>query len=118
MTTATTQKKKYNPYKMALGAIYRGYLESDKAEKYVITNLRVREWKGILNNFKKRQYIVDFKLGDTIETACDLGIIGFNFDNIKDEDLVKYCNGVVDHMKKELEESLQEKAEQVTSTEE
>ena len=112
--TTVTKMKKYNPYKMALGAIYRGYLESDKAEKYVITNLRVREWKGILNNFKKRQYIVDFKLGDTIQTACDLGIVGFNFDNIKDEDLVKYCKGVVDNMKKELEESLKAQAEAVT----
>jgi hypothetical protein len=64
------------------GQIYRGYLESKKAKKFKITNINVRRWNKILGWLKKNEYIVDFKLGDTIETACDLEVQGFDGDNL------------------------------------
>lgn len=64
------------------GQIYRGYLESDKATKFKITNINVRRWGKILGWLKKNEYIVDFKLGDTIETACELQVEGFDGDNL------------------------------------
>ena len=111
-TTATAQNnnngKKFAVFKYAYGQIYSGYLKSGKAEKFVITNIHVREWKGILNYFKRNEYIVDFMLGDTIETACDLGIVGFNEGNIP---YVKYAEGVRKNVEKEMAEGL--KAEEV-----
>ena len=64
------------------GQIYRGYLESDKATKFKITNINVRRWGKILGWLKRNEYIVDFKLGDTIETACELQVEGFDGDNL------------------------------------
>lgn len=64
------------------GQIYRGYLESEKATKFKITNINVRRWGKILGWLKKNEYIVDFKLGDTIETACELQVEGFDGDNL------------------------------------
>ena len=100
-TEQTQQKKKYDKFKLCYGAIYRGFLENQGAEKFVITNLRVREWLGPLSYFKKKQYIVDFKLGDSIETACDLGIVGFNLDNVDDEQYINYGKGVKKNFEKE-----------------
>ena len=77
MTTAQqTNNRKFDVFKYAYGQMYRGFLESGKADKFVITNLHVREWKGILSYFKKKEYIVDFKLGETVDTACDLMVEG------------------------------------------
>lgn len=64
------------------GQIYRGYLESEKATKFKITNINVRRWGKILGWLKKNEYIVDFKLGDTIETACQLEVEGFDGNNL------------------------------------
>jgi len=64
------------------GQIYRGYLESEKATKFKITNINVRRWGKILGWLKKNEYIVDFKLGDTIQTACELEVEGFDGDNL------------------------------------
>lgn len=64
------------------GQIYRGYLESKKAKKFKITNINVRRWNKILGWLKKNEYIVDFKLGDTIETACELEVEGFDGKNL------------------------------------
>ena len=108
-TEQTTQQaqnnngKKFDVFKYAYGQIYSGYLKSGKAEKFVITNLHVREWKGILNYFKRNEYIVDFVLGDTIETACELGIIGLNEENIP---YPKYAEGVRKNVEKEMAEGL------------
>lgn len=105
MTTETTQQnngKKFDVFKYAYGQIYSGFIKSGKANKFVITNIHVREWKGILNYFKKNEYIVDFKLGDTLETACDLGIIGLNEENIP---YPKYAEGVRKNVEKELAEA-------------
>jgi len=116
MTTETTQNnnngKKFDVFKYAYGQIFRGYLESGKAHKFVITNIHVREWKGILSYFKKKEYIVDFKLGETLETACDLGIIGLNEENIP---YPKYAEGVRKNMEKEQAETkmLEEEVEKV-----
>ena len=46
---------------------------------------------------------MDFKLGDTVDTACDLGIIGFNLDNVDEEQYLKYGNGVLNNFNKEME---------------
>lgn len=47
-TMATQQQeRKFDVFKYAYGQIYRGFLESGKASKFVITNIHVREWKGI-----------------------------------------------------------------------
>lgn len=101
-TMATQQQeRKFDVFKYAYGQIYRGFLESGKASKFVITNIHVREWKGILNYFKKKEYIVDFKLGETLETACDLGIEGLNEENIP---YPKYAEGVKNNLEKELAE--------------
>jgi hypothetical protein len=81
--------------------MYRGFLESGKADKFVITNLHVREWKGILSYFKKKEYIVDFKLGETVDTACDLMVAGLNEENIP---YPKYAEGVRNNLAKELAE--------------
>ena len=64
------------------GQIYRGYLESNKGTKFKITNINARRWGKILGWLKKEKYIVDFKLGDTIETACELEVEGFDGDNL------------------------------------
>ena len=64
------------------GQIYRGFLESDKATKFKITNINVRRWGKILGWLKKNEYIIDFKLGDTIETACELEVEGFDSKNL------------------------------------
>lgn len=95
------QERKFDVFKYAYGQIYRGFLESGKSDKFVITNIHVREWKGILNYFKKKEYIVDFKLGETLETACDLGIEGLNENNIP---YPKYAEGVKNNLEKELAE--------------
>lgn len=71
------------------GQIYRGFLESEKATKFKITNINVRRWNRILGWLKKEQYIVDFKLGDTIETACELEIEGFDGENLIYENYLK-----------------------------
>lgn len=106
-TQQTTQNnnngKKFDVFKYAYGQIYSGFLKSGKAEKFVITNLHVREWKGILNYFKRNEYIVDFVLGDTVETACELGIIGLNEENIP---YPKYAEGVRKNVEKEMAEGL------------
>lgn len=99
--TQQNNGRKFDVFKYAYGQIYRGFLESGKSDKFVITNIHVREWKGILNYFKKKEYIVDFKLGDTVETACDLGVEGLNEDNIP---YPKYVEGVKKNLEKELAE--------------
>ena len=76
----TKQQKSYVTY--VYGQIYRGYIESDKGTKFKITNIRVREWKRILNWLKKKEYIIDYKLGNELETACELEIEGFNGENL------------------------------------
>lgn len=99
--TTQSNNKRFDVFKYAYGQIYRGFLESGKAKKFVITNIHVREWKGILNYFKGKEYIVDFKLGDTLETACDLGIEGLNEENIP---YPKYAEGVKRNLEKEQQE--------------
>ena len=96
-----TTKKKFDKFKYAYGQILRGYLDSGKAQQFVITNVHVREWIGVLSYFKKKEYIVDFKLGDTIQTACDLGIKGFNPEKVDDEQYIRYGNGVINNFVKE-----------------
>ena len=102
MTEQATQQnnapRKRSFVTYAYGQIYRGFLESGKAQKFVVTNIHVREWKKILGWLKRNKYIVDFKLGDTIETACDLGIIGFNENKLMYE---KYLNAIKANMEKE-----------------
>lgn len=105
MATNNNTQKKFDKFKYAYGQIYRGFLESGKAEKFVITNVHVREWLGVLSYFKKKEYIVNFKLGDTIETACDLGIEGFNLDKVDQEQYLKYGNGVLNNYLKEVAEA-------------
>ena len=103
MATAeqTTNNRKFDVFKYAYGQMYRGFLESGKADKFVITNIHVREWKGILSYFKKKEYIIDFKLGETVETACDLMVEGLNEENIP---YPKYAEGVKNNLEKELAE--------------
>lgn len=102
MTTAQqTNNRKFDVFKYAYGQMCRGFLESGKADKFVITNLHVREWKGILSYFKKKEYIVDFKLGETVDTACDLMVEGLNEENIP---YPKYAEGVRNNLAKELAE--------------
>lgn len=88
MTKETKQNKKsFVTY--AYGQIYRAYLDSGKQAKFTITNIHVREWKKILGWLKKNEYIVNFKLGDTIETACELQVEGFNEENLIYENYLK-----------------------------
>lgn len=82
------------------GQIYRGYLESEKATKFKITNINVRRWGKILGWLKKNEYIIDFKLGDTIETACDLEVEGFDGENLI---YVNYLKAIERNMAKEKE---------------
>lgn len=103
MATQTNQRK-FDKFKYAFGQIYRGYLESGKSNKFVITNIHVREWLGVLSYFKKKEYIVNFKLGDTLETACDLGIEGFDLNKVNEEQYLKYGNGVLNNYIKEIAE--------------
>lgn len=104
MAQQQTKQRKFDKFKYAYGQIVRGYLESGKAEKFVITNVHVREWIGVLSYFKKKEYIVNFKLGDTLETACDLGIEGFNPEKVDEEQYIKYGNGVLNNFLKEMAE--------------
>ena len=102
MTTAQqTNNRKFDVFKYAYGQMYRGFLESGKADKFVITNLHVREWKGILSYFKKKEYIVDYRLGETVETACELMVEGLDEENIP---YPKYAEGVRNNLAKELAE--------------
>ena len=78
----TTDKKKTSLVTYAYGQVYRAYLESGKKRKFKITNIHVREWRKILGWMKKHEYIIDFKLGETIETACELEVEGFNEKNL------------------------------------
>lgn len=100
-TAQQTGNRKFDVFKYAYGQMYRGFLESGKADKFVITNLHAREWKGILSYFKKKEYIVDFKLGETVETACDLMVEGLDEENIP---YPKYAEGVRNNLAKELAE--------------
>ena len=81
------------------GQIYRGFLESDKAKKFTIKNIHVREWKKILGWLKSNEYIVEFKLGDTFETACELEIEGFDAENLI---YVNYLKAIERNMAKEV----------------
>ena len=81
------------------GQIYRGFLESDKAKKFTIKNIHVREWKKILGWLKSNEYIVEFKLGDTFETACELEIEGFDSENLI---YVNYLKAIERNMAKEV----------------
>lgn len=96
--TATEQKQDKSYVTYVYGQIYRGYIESKKKRKFKITNIHVREWRKILGWLKKNEYIVDFKLGDTIETACELEIKGFNSKNLLYK---KYLEGIDKNMAKE-----------------
>lgn len=78
MAATEQQRKRNNYFSYAYGQIYAGYLKSGKAETFKVTNVAVREWRGILGWLKKKQYIVDFKLGNTVETAAELEVTGFN----------------------------------------
>lgn len=82
------------------GQLFRGYVESDLADKYTIENINVRKdsWKQYLFALVKNGYIRSFRIGKTIETACQLTIYGFNGDKLLYEE---YCKGIVDNMKKE-----------------
>ena len=84
------------------GQIYRGYLESEKATKFKITNINVRRWGKILGWLKKNEYIIDFKLGDTIETACELEVEGFDDENLI---YVNYLKAIERNMAKEKEQA-------------
>lgn len=84
------------------GQLYRGYLESEKATKFKITNINVRRWNKILGWLKKEEYIVDFKLGDTIETACELEVEGFDGENLI---YVNYLKAIERNMAKEKEQA-------------
>lgn len=94
------EKKRASKVAYVYGQIYRGHLESGE-NTFTIQNIHVREWKNILFWLKKNQYIVNFKLGDTIETACQLSIEGFDSDNLIYE---KYIEAVKRNMINETQE--------------
>lgn len=100
MTKAEKQNKRPSLVTYVYGQVYRGYLESGKANAFKITNINVRKWNKILGWMKKNQYIVDFEMGDTIETACDLYVAGFNE---KDLLYVGYLKAIERNMKAEQE---------------
>ena len=94
----TEHKKNYVTY--VYGQIYRGYIESNKGTKFTITNIHVREWKRILNWLKKKEYIINYKLGNELETACELEIEGFDGENLIYKN---YLKGIDKNMAKEKE---------------
>ena len=47
----------------------------------------------------KNNYIRAFKVGKTIETACELTIYGFNGEKLLYEE---YCKKIIENMKKEI----------------
>ena len=98
-------KKKSSYVSYVYGQIFAGFLKSNKGTMFKITNIRVREWKRILGWLKKNEYIVDFKLGDTIETACELTVEGFNEEKTM---YPNYLKAIEENVLKEQAEALEE----------
>lgn len=82
------------------GQLFRGYVENDLSDKYTIENINVRKdsWKQYLFALVKNGYIRSFRIGKTIETACQLTIYGFNGEKLLYEE---YCQGIIKNMKEE-----------------
>lgn len=82
------------------GQLFRGFVESDLADQYTIENINVRKesWKQYLFALVKNGYIRSFRIGKTIDTACQLTIYGFNGEKLLYEE---YCKAIVKNMKEE-----------------
>lgn len=100
MTTTQEQQKKSSYVSYVYGQIFAGFLKSNKGTMFKVTNIRVREWKRILGWLKKNEYIVDFKLGDTIETACELTVEGFNTEKTM---YPNYLKAIEENIAKEMQ---------------
>lgn len=87
----TMAEKKFNKVSYVYGNVYRAYLDSGKSDHFLLKNVRVREWGGILYWMKKNNYIQDFVYGDTLETAGECAISGFNEE---DKIYTKYLNAI------------------------
>lgn len=85
------------------GQLFRGFVESDLADQYTIENLNVRKdsWKQYLFALVKNGYIRSFRIGRTIDTACQLTIYGFNGEKLLYEE---YCKAIVKNMKEETKQ--------------
>lgn len=100
MTIGKDGKPRFTERAYIYGQLFRGYVESDLADKYTIENINVRKdtWKKYLFGLVKNGYIRSFRLGNTIETACQLTIYGFNGEKLLYEE---YCQGIIKNMKEE-----------------
>ena len=106
MTLRKDGTPRFSEHAYIYGQIFRGYLESDMADKFVIENVNVRKdsWKQYLFALVKNKYIRAFKLGKTIETAAQLTIYGFDGERLLYEE---YCKKIVKNMQKEIEKQEQ-----------
>lgn len=105
MTLKKDGTPRFSEHAYIYGQLFRGYVESDMADKFTIENINVRKdsWKTYLFALVKNGYIRAFKVGRTIETACELTIYGFNGEKLLYEE---YCKKIVKNMKEELEKEI------------
>lgn len=91
-------KAKYSKVAYVYGQIFVAYIENDMQDKFTLVNKDVRTWKQILFYLVRNGIIKNFKLGDTIETACELTITGFDGENLMYEN---YLKGIIKNLQKE-----------------